>query len=338
MDRGSLHSLEGTSSAKSPTTPPSILPPVGLMAGAGALPRMLLAALKRTGVPCVLLAFDGQTDPQTVEDFCSQGLCPTGPSLDGASPNGSSPQTPHYIWLGLGQVGRALSFLKSHGVKTLTMAGKFQRPSLSTLKVDWKGALWMAQMPKTGMLGDDRVLRFLAGKFEEEGFAIVSPQQIQETLLAPQGVLTHAAPSEEDWHAIQLGLEVLRALSPLDVGQAVVVQRRVVLGIEGVEGTDGLIQRCGALAKGRDVWGEVSHGQGGPLLIKTAKSTQDDRLDFPGLGPQTVIYAQQAGFRGIAFEAGRALLLEAGAMIQACNEAGMFLVGVGSFPPDVSAA
>ena len=267
--------------------------PVGIVAGGGALPRTLAASLKDRGVRSVILAVVDQTDPETAAAH------------------------PH-LWVSLGQVGRALAFFKSQGVRQLVMAGKFHRPSLGALKLDWKGTLWLSQLPKAGFLGDDTLLRFLAAKFEAEGFHILSPQQIQKPLLEGEGVLTQRIPSEAGWQSIHLGLEVLRTLSPLDMGQAVVMQGQIILGVEGVEGTDSLIQRCGTLAR---------RGEEPPLLVKGAKVHQDIRLDFPGLGPETVTQAIQAGLQGIAFEAGRALLMGKEEMVERADGGGIFLVG-----------
>jgi DUF1009 family protein len=273
-----------------------------LIAGSGHLPRVLRDALHAQGQPFHLLAFKGTTDPQT--------------------PEGTS-----HLWASLGEIGRVLHFLKQNNVTHLVMAGKFERPSLSNLKVDWKGAAWLAQLAahtqKSG-LGDDALLQFLAQKLEGEGFVIRAPQDILHSLKAASGVLTTTSPSDEALKDIKLGFHVLHTLSPLDMGQAVVVQEGVILGVEGAEGTDALITRCGLLHK---------EGALGGVLVKGAKRQQDDRLDPPVIGPQTLLRAQEAGLSGIAFEAGRTLLLEEERLVALADQAGLFLVGDQAAPP-----
>jgi UDP-2,3-diacylglucosamine hydrolase len=129
--------------------------------------------------------------------------------------------------------------------------------------------------------------------------------------------------SESASKDIVRGLEVLRALSPLDVGQACVVQGGVVLGIEGPEGTDGLIQRCGALKfKGP-----------GPVLIKTLKLGQETRVDRSVIGPETIQNAAREGFSGIAIQGGGVIVLNAKETIDLANGFDVFLVGI-EFPTE----
>lgn len=228
-------------------------------------------------------------------------------------------QETSHRWVSLGAVAQTIGFFKQHQVRTLVMAGKFERPSFKTLKVDWKGALWLAQLAKAGPLGDDGLLRFLAQKLEGEGFEIVAPQEILCPLLGEPGLLTHARPSREASEDIQHGFHVLHTLSPLDMGQAVVIQEGVILGVEGAEGTDALIRRCGLLQKDSTARG---------ILVKGAKRGQDTRLDLPALGPHTIQAVREAGLQGIAFEAHRTILLEKEKMKALADEAGLFVVGI----------
>ena len=113
-------------------------------------------------------------------------------------------------------------------------------------------------------------------------------------------------------------MRLARAIGALDIGQAVVVQQGLVLGVEAIEGTDGLLRRCAGLRR---------DGPGG-VLVKTAKPGQEQRVDRPTIGVRTVILAAEAGLRGIAAEAGATLILDRAEVIRAANEAGLFVVGV----------
>lgn len=263
-----------------------------LIAGRGTLPSLLIQALKAQGHPFVVIAFKDQTDPCLVADI------------------------PH-LWISFGEVGKALAYLKENKVTHLVMAGGVTRPSLRDLKPDWKGVKWLAHLG-TKTLGDDGLLKNLIELIEAEGYSLVAPDALLEHLLAPKGILTTSSPDEDAWRDIRRGLDVLWALSPVDVGQGVVTQEGLVLGIEAIEGTDALIQRTSTL-----------HRQGpGGILVKISKRTQDLRVDLPTIGPHTVRHAKAAGLRGIAIEAERTLLLEKEETVALANACGLFIVGL----------
>lgn len=267
-----------------------------LVAGGGRLPQLLMGALQAKKHAFVVLVYS-DTDPSFCQRLADQSV-------------------PHLL-VSLGQVGKALHFLKEHHVKDIVMAGKFQRPHLKQLKVDVKGGLWLAGLLKEPR-GDDALLRFLAKKLEGEGFQIVSPQAVLQDLTLPAGCLTNAVPQAADHTAIATGFKVLRALSPFDVGQALVMLDGVVVGIEGAEGTDALIKRCAVFKK----------PQQRSVLIKGAKATQDLRLDPPALGATTIALLKQHSFVGVAFEANKTLVLEKETCIQKANAASLFVCAV----------
>jgi len=137
-------------------------------------------------------------------------------------------------------------------------------------------------------------------------------------LLTPEGVLGNIKPDDQAQLDITRGQQVLLCLSQADVGQSVIVQLGVVLGVEAIEGTDALINRTASLKR---------EGPGG-VLVKIAKAQQDNRFDLPTIGLDTVKACQAAGLRGIAVEAGRSLCLERDAVIAAANAAGIFVIGL----------
>lgn len=268
-------------------------PPIALLAGRGDLPRLLIEVFQSQQRPFVVLAFKGQADEELVRNI------------------------PH-LWLSFGEVGAALHYLRENKIQELVMAGAIARPAMSEIRPDWEGIKWLAKLG-TKALGDDNLLKLIIELIEERGFRIVGPDDILTELLAPEGILTSLEPDDQGWRDVGRGLEVLSALSPVDVGQAVVIQEDLVIGVEAIEGTDALIERSKSLQR---------PGLGG-VLVKIAKRQQDQRVDLPTIGPETVRKVLASGLRGIAVEAGRTILLKRDETLHLAQEKGLFLVGLG---------
>ena len=268
-------------------------PKLGILAGNGVLPRLLIDAARQQGRDLFVVAFNDQADPKTVE------------STD-------------HVWLRLGAAGDAIDALRRAGCRDIVMGGGVRRPSLYELRPDWWAAKFFA---KAGfaMLGDDGLLQAIRRELEGEGFNMLAPQDLLNELLAPAALLTpRFEPDELAQADINRGIAVLRALAPIDVGQAVVVQQGLVLGIEAIEGTEALIARSSKLRR---------EGEGG-VLVKISKPQQDRRLDLPSIGPDTVRQCLEAGLRGIAIEAGRSLILSRGETVAIAEASGLFITGL----------
>lgn len=271
-------------------------PKLGLLAGGGTLPRRLAEAARGDGRDVFMIAFKGQTPPETVAGF-------------------------DHVWVRLGAAGKTLRALHQAGCKDLVMAGGIRRPSLSELRPDWRG-LTLFVKAGLGMLGDDGALRAVRAELEGEGFRVIAAQDVTASLLMPPGVLGRVPLTDTARADIRRGRDVLAALAPVDVGQAVVVQQGLVLGIEAIEGTAALLQRVGTLRR---------EGAGG-VLVKCSKPGQDTSFDLPTIGPETVEQAFAAGLAGLAVEAGRALLLDQDETVARCNARGLFLIGLEGEP------
>ena len=184
---------------------------------------------------------------------------------------------------------------------------------------DVRSAKFMAKVG-TRMLGDDNILSAVVRELEEaEGFRVVGPETLLENLLSTYGAYGRVRPSEDDLADIQRGLDVVHQIGRLDIGQAAIVQNGFVIGVEGAEGTDRLIDRCAEF---------VNPVLPGGVLVKAAKPTQDRRIDLPTVGLSTVEHAINAGLRGIALETGRALVVDREGMVAAADDARLFLFGV----------
>jgi DUF1009 family protein len=270
---------------------------LAVLAGGGPLPAEVIAAARTTGRDVFVLAFEGETDPLVVE-----GLA--------------------HAWVPLGAIGRSLQALRQAGAEDVVMIGPVGRPSLSSLKLDWRGVQLVSRLGFQGQ-GDDRLFKAIVRELEGEGFRVIGADEVVGDLLAPAGVMTRAAPDEAARADIALGVEVATQLGRLDVGQAVVVQHGLVLGVEAVEGTDRLLARCAELRRS---------GAGG-VLVKLKKPRQERRADLPTIGPGTVEGAIAAGLEGIAVHAGNCLMIDRQATLEAADRAGRFVIGVAGKGP-----
>lgn len=267
---------------------------LGILAGRGDLVRSVVNHCKANHTPYYIIAFDDQTDPSLVE----------------GEPHG---------WVNVAKVGAMVEMLRTQKVDRIVMAGHFTRPaSWGSLKPDFKGAMLLAKIIGQP-LGDDGLLRILVTFLEGEGFAVIGAEDIiGGQLLAPLGVLGKHTVNAQGQSDIQRGLQVLALLGKADVGQAVVVQDGVILGVEAIEGTDGLIKRTSDLKRDGDA----------PILVKMLKPGQETRVDRSVVGPQTIKNAANAGIRGVAVQAGGVILLNAQETISLADKLGLFIIGV----------
>jgi UDP-2,3-diacylglucosamine hydrolase len=202
-------------------------------------------------------------------------------------------------------------------VSELVLAGGIRRPSLLSLRPDLRAAKLFARIGYRA-LGDDGLLSAVVAELEHEGFRVIGPDQLLKTEIAREGPLGAIQPNAQSEADIAHGLRIARALGALDIGQAVIVQQGLVLGVEAIEGTDELLRRCVALRR---------EGPGG-VLIKIEKPGQERRVDQPTIGPYTVELAAETGLVGIAVEADATIVLDRQKVIRAADRAGLFVVGV----------
>ena len=269
-------------------------PRLAVLAGSGPLPQQVIGAARAAGREVFVLAFEGETEPAAVEGV------------------------PHQ-WVPLGAVGRTLGALHAAGSQEVVMIGPVRRPSFATMKLDWRGMQLLGKLGLRAGRGDDRLFQAIVDELEAEGFRVVGADQVLATLLAPEGLLTRAAPDAAARRDIAQGVAVAARLGELDVGQAVVVQHGLVLGVEAVEGTDQLLARCAGLRR---------DGPGG-VLVKLKKPKQERRADLPTIGPATVAAAAAAGLEGIALDAGHSLIIDRSGVVDLADRHGLFVIGVG---------
>ena len=266
---------------------------LGIVAGGGMAPRRVIEACRTQGRDFFVICLEGQADKDVAFD------------------------APH-LWLPLGAGSRLREAVVAEKITEIIMIGHVRRPSLWELKPDW---LSMKVVAKIGMnlLGDDGLLRAVGQAIEQEcGVKVIGVKDVLGGILTHEGPLGKLTPDPEALQDIERGIQVARLLGQADVGQSVIVQQGLILGVEAIEGTDALMARCKALHR---------EGPGG-ILVKVAKPQQDERYDLPTIGPDTVLMAAATGLRGIAVEAMRSLLIDRERVRELAEEKGLFVFGI----------
>ena len=273
--------------------------PVGVIAGGGTMPFAVADSLAARGIAPVLFALRGACDPVRVARF-------------------------RHHWISVGQLGRATKLFRSEGCRDLIFIGTLLRPALSEIRLDWGTLRVIGRILASFRGGDDHLLSGIGRILEQDGFRMVGIRDVAPEILMPEGSITRVTPDAAGTADIEKGREVLRALSPFDIGQAVVVIDGHVVAVEDIEGTDRLLARVARL-RGE---GRLRARTGRGVLVKAPKSDQDLRFDLPTVGPKTVEGADKAGLAGIAIIAGHTIAADSQSMIEAADRAGLFIQGL----------
>lgn len=265
---------------------------IAILAGSGHLPRLVYDACQSKGFFCHIIGLEGQISSQLFPDV----------ALD---------------ILPMHAVSAILQNLRQHNITHITLAGRVERTNIAKLLLDKKGIELFKIIVKRG-LQDNNILTSVIKFLEQEGFEIIPPNELAPNILTSAGSLTLSAPSDDELADITNGMEILRGIAQYDVGQALIIQSGLVLGVEAAEGTDELIKRCASLQQ---------NGLPPAILVKIAKPTQDRRVDLPCIGVNTIKNIKKSGLRGIAVEADSCLLLDAEQTLKSAEEAGIFIFG-----------
>ncbi len=266
---------------------------LGIIAGAGALPQLLIRHCQKTKQPFFVIALKNQAQPDSFStDIPVQ-------------------------WVRLGGVGKIIRTIKTQHITEVVMVGSVRRPALTEIFPDWRG-FQVALRIGLNQKGDDGLLRGIIQEFEKLDVRVRGVHEFLPRLLAPIGAITKKQPDVFDIEDISRGCYAAKLLGFADAGQSVIVQRGLVLALEGVEGTQKMIERSKELRR---------KGQGG-VLVKTVKPQQEYRVDMPTIGVSTVKAAAAAGLKGIAVEAEKVFILDADEVAQKADELNIFVVGV----------
>jgi UDP-2,3-diacylglucosamine hydrolase len=271
--------------------------PLAIIAGGGALPCAVAAAATAQSREVHIIGIRGEADAGIARYS--------------------------HTWVKWGEVGKLFATLKERGCRDLVIIGGVDRPDLTNVKFDFGVIKNLPFLLSLGLGGDDNVLSGVVRFLENKGYRVHGAGDVAPELLAGAGKLGAKAPSAEDRADMDTAFRVINALGRLDVGQAAVVAKGHVLAVEAAEGTDAMLVRCAELRP----WGERRHRERVGVLVKAPKSGQDERVDLPAIGPETVRMAAQAGLAGIAVAAGCVLIAERDPTIAVANEQGLFLFG-----------
>lgn len=271
---------------------------LGLIAGNGRFPFLLLDAARAHGLQVVVAAIKEETDPEI-------------DARAAADPN------IHVHWLSLGELSRLIETFQTEGVNRAVMAGQVKHKQIfSSIRPDWRLAKLLLNLRTRST---DMLLGAVAKVLGDEGIELISSTAYLEPLLAQPGVLTRRAPSDEELKDIAYGRTVAQAIAAYDLGQTVVIAAQACVAVEAMEGTDATIERAGALFQ--------TLGDGQTTLsrsltvVKVAKPNQDMRFDVPVIGLATIQTMRNAGATCLAIEAGRTLMFDPAAIIAAADAA-----------------
>ncbi len=274
---------------------------LGLIAGNGRFPFLLLEAARAEGLEVVVAAIKEETDPAMA-------------SREGVEVH----------WLSLGELSRLIETFQRAGVRRAVMAGQVKHKQIfSSIRPDWRLAKLLLSLRTKNT---DMLLGAVAKVLGDEGIELIPSTAFLEPMLAPEGVLTARAPSSEELADIEYGRKVAFGVAGFDIGQTVVVASGACVAVEAMEGTDAAIARAGALMRGLD--GAASTLDRSLTVIKVAKPKQDLRFDVPVIGTATLETMTEAGARCLAVEAGKTLLFDREGLVACADAAGIAIIGL----------
>jgi UDP-2,3-diacylglucosamine hydrolase len=277
---------------------------LGLIAGNGRFPFLLLDAARAQGFEVVVAAIREETDPEiNHRAACDERV--------------------KVYWLSLGELSRLIETFQKEGVKAAVMAGQVKHKQIfSSIRPDWRLAKLLLNLRTRNT---DMLLGAVAKVLADEGIELMKSTAFLEPLLAQEGVLTRRAPDEDERKNIEYGLSVARAVAGFDIGQTVVVAAQACVAVEAMEGTDATIERAGRLMQtlGEEDSRPASTLERRLTVVKVAKPKQDLRFDVPVIGIRTIETMAGAGASCLAIEAGHTLLFDREALLRRADDSGI---------------
>src|SRR5438067_5980153 len=282
---------------------------LGLIAGNGRFPLLVLDAARARGYDVVVAAIREETSPE-IEAHAS------------APRHNAAPARVH--WMSLGELSKLIETFQREGVAQAVMAGQVKHKQIfSSIRPDWRLAKLLLNLRTRNT---DALIGAVAKVLADEGITLRDSTELLEPLLALAGVLTKRAPSNQEQQNIEYGRAVARNLAQYDIGQTVVVAEAACVGVEGMEGTDATIRRAGEIM--RALGGDDSTLSRALTVVKVAKPNQDMRFDVPVVGVATIETMKVAGATCLAIDAGKCLLIDGDAVIEAADRAGITVEAV----------
>lgn len=277
---------------------------LGLIAGNGRFPFLLLEAARAQGLRVVVAAIQEETDPEM---------------------NARALREPEHVrvhWFSLGELSKLIEVFQREGVTRAVMAGQVRHKQIfSHIRPDWRLAKLLLNLRTRST---DMLLGAVAKVLEDEGITLVSSTAYLEPMLAPAGVLTARTPDETEQADIAYGLRIARGIAGFDLGQTVVIAAGACVAVEAMEGTDATIARAGALL--RTLENEASTLRRRLTVVKVAKPNQDMRFDVPVIGVPTIETMRAAGATCLCIESGCTLIFDRAGVIAVAESAGICVV------------
>ena len=266
---------------------------LGVIAGNGRFPFLILEAARQLGRPVSVVAIKDEAFPE----------------LEAEARNGGAP----FEWIALGQLGKAIKFLKSEGVTEAVMAGQVKHVKIfGDVMPDFT---LLSVLMKLKSKNTDALISAVAEVMQEQGITLIDSTALLAPMLAPEGVMTSRAPSDAELGDLTFGYDMADAIAGLDIGQTIAVKDKAVVAVEAMEGTDETIRRAGTLAGA------------GFSVVKVAKPKQDMRFDVPVVGLPTIEAMRAAGATALSLDAGQALVFDRDAFVAAADAAGIAVIG-----------
>jgi len=272
---------------------------LGLIAGNGKFPFLVLDAARARGFEVVVIAINEETFPEIELRGAASVHC-----------------------LSLGELSKLIKTFQREGVSRAIMAGQVKHKQIfSAIRPDWRMAKLLLSL---GTRNTDSLLGAVTKVLAEEGITLESSTAFLEPLLVKPGVLTQRQPTEQELNNVAYGRVVARQLAQHDIGQTVVIAETACVAVEAMEGTDATIERAGQIM--RSLHGDASTLSRALTVVKIAKPNQDMRFDVPVVGVKTIEVMRAAGATCLALDAGKCLLLDGERVIEAANVAGVAVV------------
>ncbi len=272
---------------------------IGLIAGNGSFPLLVLDAARAQGFEVIVAAIKEEASPEIEQHGAAV-----------------------VHWLSLGELSKLIETFHHEGVDRAIMAGQVKHKQIfSSIRPDWKLAKLLLSL---GTRNTDSLLGAVAQTLAEEGIRLENSTSFLEPLLAQAGVLSERTPTPQEKKNIEYGRAVARQLAQYDIGQTVVVAESACVAVEAMEGTDATIARAGEIM--RSLAGDASTLDRGLTVVKIAKPNQDMRFDVPVAGVKTIEVMRHAGATCLAVDAAKCLLLDGNAVIEAADSAGIAIV------------
>jgi len=274
---------------------------IGLIAGNGKFPLLVLDAARSKGMRVVVAAIKEETFPE-IEQHGAAAV----------------------YWLSLGELSKLIETFQREGITRAIMAGQVKHKQIfSAIRPDWRLAKILLSLTTRNT---DSLIGAIGKVLADEGIVLINSTDLLQPMLAPVGTLTQRGPSDSEQTNITYGRAVAHHLSRFDIGQTVVIAEAACVAVEAMEGTDATILRAGEIMKSPALGKEASTLSRALTVVKVAKPNQDMRFDVPVVGLHTIETMKQAGATCLALDAGRCLLLDKEAMLAAANEAGICII------------